>query len=685
MCGEARDHFRRVAMKFRLHLRIICYSFPILFRQGDFFHGKYVSCRILGSSRKHCMNISLRKSRIEGNLEVDTVPTQGDIIQAYVENTNRKGCFVRISSQVRGRIILKELSQDFVPDPVSTFPPGRLIRAKVKSSSCSNSMTTFDLDMRESSLLENDDMVKFEDLEEGSKVKGTISRVERFGVFVKLDNSHLTGMSHLSECSDKFVEKLEDLFDPGDRVKALILDINTETKRISLGLKASYFTSDDDSSSESEDDSSAMSVDEDDISIDSDSSPCEESSKVIIGNADSETSEDEISDSDDDVSDPNSSSASEDESDQEALDDVKFDWDIVQNGDNSKDALVVESDSDTDDSDSDDSEDSAAGKKRKHNSRTKALKRKREEAEVSRLENRLADGTADENPVTSGDFERLLATDPNSSETYIRYMAHYLSLSDIDGARGVAERAFKRIVFREEGEKLNVWTALLALEIKYGSEKSFHDIIDRAANQNNPKQVYLRVCEMLEKEVERCDSLSTKSKGYEESVQKADEMFAKMCKKFKSKKTVWVARMQYLLKQGRHDEAQEVLKRSILSLPGYKHIAVVSKLAQLEFEFGSKERARTLFDGLLEKYIKRLDLAFVYVDKELKYGGGVNAARSLFMRIIHPSGSRKKKSFSDKQMKSVFKKWFKVEEEFGDMNSQERVKAEARAYVERSS
>jgi len=631
------------------------------------------------------MNTSLRKSRIEGNLEADTVPTQGHIIQAYVENTNRKGCFVRISSQVRGRIILKELSQDFVPDPVSSFPPGRLIRAKVKSSSCSNSMTTVDLDMRESSLLENDDMIKFEDLEEGSKVKGTVSRVERFGVFVKLDKSHLTGMSHLSECSDKFVEKLEDLFDPGDRVKALVLDINTETKRISLGLKASYFTSNDDSSSESEDDSSAMSVDEDDISIDSDSSPREESSKVIIGNADSGTSEDEISDSDDDISDSNSSSASEDESDQEALDDVKFDWDLVQNRDDSKGGLVVESDSDTDDSDSDDSEDSAVGKKRKHNSRTKALKRKREEAEVSRLENRLADGTADENPVTSGDFERLLATAPNSSETYIRYMAHYLSLSDIDGARGVAERAFKRIVFREEGEKLNVWTALLALEIKYGSEKSFHDIIDRAANQNNPKQVYLRVCEMLEKEVERCDSLSTNSKGFEESVQKADEMFAKMCKKFKSKKTVWVARMQYLLKQGRHDEAQEVLKRSILSLPDYKHIAVVSKLAQLEFEFGSKERARTLFDGLLEKYIKRLDLAFVYVDKELKYGGGVNAARSLFMRIIHPSGSRKKKSFSDKQMKSVFKKWFKVEEEFGDIKSQERVKAEARAYVERSS
>ena len=47
-------------------------------------------------------------------------------------STNRKGCFLRLSRFVEGRAILKELSDSFLPDPVSMFPPGRLIVGKVK-------------------------------------------------------------------------------------------------------------------------------------------------------------------------------------------------------------------------------------------------------------------------------------------------------------------------------------------------------------------------------------------------------------------------------------------------------------------------------------------------------------------------------------------------------------------------
>ena len=225
--------------------------------------------------------------------------------------------------------------------------------------------------------------------------------------------------------------------------------------------------------------------------------------------------------------------------------------------------------------------------------------------------------------------------------------------------------------------------------MKYGSENTFNETIDRASNQNNPKQVYLRVCEMLEKEANKFDTLSKKSNAFEEAVSRADDMFVKMCKKFRAKKTVWIAHLRYLLKSGRHEAAHNLLKRAILSLPEYKHVATVNKLAQLEFEFGSAERARTLFDGLIEKYPKRLDLVFVFIDMEIKHGGGIKASRRIFTRIINQSTNKltqkKKFKFSDKQMKSVFKKWFKLEEDLGDEESQDNVKAEARAYVERSS
>ena len=66
---------------------------------------------------------------------------------------------------------------------------------------------------------------------------------------------------------------------------------------------------------------------------------------------------------------------------------------------------------------------------------------------------------------------------------------------------------------------------------------------------------------------------------------RADEMFKKMCKKFKSKKQVWIAHFQYLLKGSRHEEAHALLKRSLQSLPEYKHVDVMQKFAQMEFQF----------------------------------------------------------------------------------------------------
>jgi len=252
-------------------------------------------------------------------------------------------------------------------------------------------------------------------------------------------------------------------------------------------------------------------------------------------------------------------------------------------------------------------------------------------------------------------------------------MAFNLSLADINAAKNVAERAFERISFRQEGERLNVWCALLTLELKYGTQEDLQTTIDRACQHNNPKHVHLRVCEMLEKQYQ--DSAP-------DSLERVDEMYAKMCKKFKDKKKVWIAHVEYLLKRNRNEEAYAMSKRALQSLPTYKHVETMTKVAQLVFEYGSPEKARTLFDGLLLKYPKRLDLFFVYVDKEVKHGD-LDAARGLFERQVSPEAATKLK-LSEKQMKKFFKKWYSFEEANGTAETQDRVKDAARAYVEQT-
>ena len=320
-------------------------------------------------------------------------------------------------------------------------------------------------------------------------------------------------------------------------------------------------------------------------------------------------------------------------------------------------------------SDADDSE--VGAQKTSHKSRKKQAQRRREEDEITRRETALADGTADENPETAADFERLIAGSPNSSELWIKYMAFHLTLADILAAREVANRAFLRIEFRQEKEKLNVWCALLTLELRYGSEATLAETLARACQHNNPKYVYLRMCEIMEKQGTSPDA-----------VRKTDEMFSKMCKKFKDKKKVWIAHMEYMLKNGRNEEAFALSKRALLSLKPHKHVETMSKFAQLVFEFGSADKARTIFDGLLLKYPKRLDLFFVYVDKEVKHGD-IATARSLFTKVASPDDETLKLKLSDRQMKRFFKKWFSFEEANGTTETEERVKDAARAFVER--
>lgn len=46
---------------------------------------------------------------------------------------------------------------------------------------------------------------------------------------------------------------------------------------------------------------------------------------------------------------------------------------------------------------------------------------------------------------------------PNSSYLWIKYMAFELSLTQVEKARTIAERALKIIRHRDETEKTNIW------------------------------------------------------------------------------------------------------------------------------------------------------------------------------------------------------------------------------------
>lgn len=124
------------------------------------------------------------------------------------------------------------------------------------------------------------------------------------------------------------------------------------------------------------------------------------------------------------------------------------------------------------------------------------------------------------------------------------------------------------------------------------------------------------------------------------------------------------------------DRARALLPRAIQSLPTHTHLALTIKFGALEFHSpsGSAERGRTIFEGLLSTFPKRLDIWNQLLDLEIKEGDD-EIIRGVFERVT------KVKGLKIKGAKAWFKRWSEWEEKNGDKKSLEKVRAKAEEWV----
>ena len=80
-------------------------------------------------------------------------------------------------------------------------------------------------------------VLQFEDLKEGMKVTGKIKNVVDFGAFVDI-GLHETGLVHLSELSDNFVNDPMEVVKVGDVFEFTIINLDKDRRRIGLSLKS---------------------------------------------------------------------------------------------------------------------------------------------------------------------------------------------------------------------------------------------------------------------------------------------------------------------------------------------------------------------------------------------------------------------------------------------------------------
>jgi small subunit ribosomal protein S1 len=77
----------------------------------------------------------------------------------------------------------------------------------------------------------------------GDVVSGKVARVAGYGAFIELDHD-IDGLVHISQISEERIEKVKDHLNEGDEVKARVIKIDRDERRIGLSIKAADYDED---------------------------------------------------------------------------------------------------------------------------------------------------------------------------------------------------------------------------------------------------------------------------------------------------------------------------------------------------------------------------------------------------------------------------------------------------------
>ena len=615
-----------------------------------FKHGQFVKCAVLRSTSKK-LELSLRPSVLEAvqqgesleGLEQDI--QEGLVVKGFVCSTTKSGVFVKLSRNRTGRVMLKHLSDRFVEDVPTAFPIGMLVAGRVLKIHSKNK--NIDLSLKPTTVL-GDSMHKWSmsNIQVGMRMDGRVRKVVHYGVFVDLEDSRLSGLCHISEASEGHVKDLNKLFSSGDLVRVVVLKI--EDKKLSFGLKPSYFEDEQEGGESSQEQEQANEAEESEGEEEEEIQD-KESSLEDQSEEEKEEEEEAASSSDEDL-------AQHDEESKQQPPKKKM---KVGNSLSLSEAMALVSaavEEEEEVMDASDAEEDAPSTKRKR-------KRRNKERDVAEQESTAFTHTNDI-PQTDDDFEMRLLANSDSSQLWIQFMAFRVGQSDLTGARSLAHRALSEINYRREEEKMNVWIALLNLESKYGSAESLEKVFKRMVTRCDAKQAYLSLYQVFVRADNLDEALNTLKKARKVTKQTSAQ--------------VWLKILELHFQYTRDlDAARAALQEALRFLPIRKHISVLMSFARMEFKFGNKDRARTVMETLIQNHPKKTDLWNVFIDMECKLCQSSVHARKLFQRVVSVK-------MSPKKMKAFFKKWLLFEngELGGGEEAQEEVKAHARAYVE---
>lgn len=391
----------------------------------------------------------------------------GDVRRGFVKQISDKGVFIHLGGTVTAFVQITNISDLFIKDWKTAVKVDQMVRGRVIH--IEKAVEQVQMSLKQS-IVDGKALpqIQWNEVQAGQVVKGTIRSVAEYGVFIVVDGSaNVSGLCHKSEVSDTHVKDVQKLYAPGDQVKAKVLKIDLEKRRLAFSLKASYFEDEEDEEDEDEKDEEMADSGDDNsdggvdltMAIDFD-----ESEVTKFGNG---------PESDAVMFDAPALTTSG-----PGLSTTGFDWT----------GSIFDAHHST--ADADDSSDSGSGADH-------AGRRKRRKSIAAKIQYDMTGDLDTRTPESASDFERLLMGNPQSGELWVRYMAFQLQLSEVDKAQEIAKRALKTMSsMTKEGlkEKEIIWAAMLNLELEYGTQESLEEVFKSACMYNDSLEMHEKLC-----------------------------------------------------------------------------------------------------------------------------------------------------------------------------------------------
>lgn len=167
-----------------------------------------------------------KKRRVFGRL------TKGEKVKGQVKSLTNFGAFVDLGG-IEGLLHISDMSWGKIRHPSEIFQAGQEVEVVVLNFNEKEEKISLGYKQLTSNPWEDID----KKYQIGQKVRGKVVSLTDFGAFVEIETG-VEGLVHISDLS--WSRKLihpKKILSPGEEVLVTVLDINAETKRISLGLK----------------------------------------------------------------------------------------------------------------------------------------------------------------------------------------------------------------------------------------------------------------------------------------------------------------------------------------------------------------------------------------------------------------------------------------------------------------